>query len=148
MGTDRLLMPPYHTTGLYEFGMIGKVYKEFCIPGGYHHDQFEMENGNLLILSQIPPRGTVEDYCVLVDRNTGEILKTWDHQALLPQYPVGGSGTQDSHDWFHNNAVWYDKKTNSLSFSGRHQDIIINRDFETGELNWIIGDPEGWPEDL
>ena len=148
MGTDRLLMPPYHTTGLYEFGMIGKVYKEFCIPGGYHHDQFEMENGNLLILSQIPPRGTVEDYCVLVDRNTGEILKTWDHQAVLPQYPVGGSGTQDSHDWFHNNAVWYDKKTNSLSFSGRHQDIIINRDFETGELNWIIGDPEGWPEDM
>ena len=148
IGTDRLIMPPYHTTGLYELGMIGKVYKEFRIPGGYHHDQFEMENGNLLILSQIPPRGTVEDYCVLVDRNTGEILKTWDHQDVLPQYPIGGSGTQDQHDWFHNNAVWYDKKTNSLSFSGRHQDIIINRDFETGELNWIIGDPEGWPEEM
>ena len=148
IGTDRLVMPPYHTTGLYELGMIGKIYKEFRIPGGYHHDQFEMENGNILILSQIPPRGTVEDYCVLVDRNTGEILKTWDHQDVLPQYPVGGSGTQDGHDWFHNNAVWYDKKTNSLTFSGRHQDIIINRDFETGKLNWIIGDPEGWPEDM
>ena len=58
-----------------------------------------MENGNLLILSQIPPRGTVEDYCVLVDRNTGEILKTWDHQDVLPQFPVGGSGSQDGHDW-------------------------------------------------
>ena len=131
IGTDRLLMPPYHTTGIYELGTIGKIYKEFRLPGGYHHDQFEMENGNLLILSQIPPRGTVEDYCVLVDRNTGEILKTWDHQDVLPQFPVGGSGSQDGHDWFHNNAVWYDKKTNSLSFSGRHQDIIINRDFET-----------------
>ena len=148
IGTDRLVLPPYHTTGLYELGMIGKIYKEFRIPGGYHHDQFEMENGNLLILSQIPQRGTVEDYCVLVDRNTGEILKTWDHQAVLPQHPVGGSGSQDGHDWFHNNAVWYDKKTNTLTFSGRHQDIIINRDFETGELNWIIGDPEGWPEDM
>ena len=148
IGTDRLVLPPYHTTGLYELGMIGKIYKEFRIPGGYHHDQFEMENGNLLILSQIPQRGTVEDYCVLVDRNTGEILKTWDHQAVLPQHPVGGSGSQDGHDWFHNNAVWYDKKTNTLTFSGRHQDIIINRDFETGELNWIIGDPTGWPEDM
>ena len=148
VGTDRLVAPPYHTTGIYEMGMIGKIYKEFRIPGGYHHDEWEMENGNILILSQILERGTVEDYCVMVDRETGEILKTWDHQDVLPVYPVGGSGSQDGHDWFHNNAVWYDKKTNSLTFSGRHQDIVINRDFETGKLNWIIGDPEGWPEDM
>lgn len=148
IGTDRLVTPPYHTTGLYEMGMIGKIYKEFRIPGGYHHDQFEMENGDILILTQHLPRGTVEDMCVLVDRKTGEILKTWDHQDVLPVYPVGGSGSQDGHDWFHNNAVWYDKKTNTLTFSGRHQDIIINRDFETGKLNWIIGDPTGWPEDM
>lgn len=148
VGSDRLVAPPYHTAGLYELGMIGKIYKEFRIPGGYHHDQFELEDGNLLILTQILPRGTVEDCCVLVDRNTGEILRQYDHQDVLPQYPAGGSGSQDGHDWFHNNAVWYDKKTNSLSFSGRHQDIIINRDFETGELNWILGDPTGWPEDM
>ena len=148
VGTDRLVAPPYHTTGIYEMGMIGKIYKEFRIPGGYHHDEWEMENGNILILSQILERGTVEDYCVMVDRETGEILKTWDHQDVLPVYPVGGSGSQDAHDWFHNNAVWYDKKTNSLTFSGRHQDAIINRDFETGKLNWIIGDPEGWPEEM
>ncbi len=148
VGTDRLVAPPYHTTGLYEMGMIGKIYKEYRIPGGYHHDEWEMENGDLLILTQNLPRGTVEDVCVMVDRETGEILKEWDHQDVLPVYPVGGSGSQDAHDWFHNNAVWYDKKTNSLTFSGRHQDIIINRDFETGELNWIIGDPTGWPEDM
>ena len=148
VGTDRLVAPPYHTTGIYEMGMIGKIYKEFRIPGGYHHDEWEMENGDILILTQYLARGTVEDACVMVDRNTGEILKEWDHQDVLPVYPVGGSGSQDAHDWFHNNAVWYDKKTNSLTFSGRHQDIIINRDFETGKLNWIIGDPTGWPEDM
>ena len=128
--------------------MIGKVYREYRIPGGYHHDEWEMENGDILILTQYLPRGTVEDACVLVDRKTGKILKEWDHQDVLPVYPVGGSGSQDAHDWFHNNAVWYDKKTNSLTFSGRHQDIIINRDFETGKLNWIIGDPTGWPEEM
>ena len=147
MGTHRLLMPPYHTTGLFEFGMIGKIYKEYRLPGGYHHDQFEMENGNLLILSQQPGRGTVEDMCVLVDRQTGAILKQWDYQTVLPTN-AGGSGSQDEHDWFHNNAVWYDKKTNSLTLSGRHQDAIINIDYETGKLNWIIGDPEGWPDDM
>ncbi|MFI3270613.1 MAG: aryl-sulfate sulfotransferase [Pseudomonadota bacterium] len=147
IGTQRLLMPPYHTSGIFEMGMIGKIYKEFRLPGGYHHDQFEMEDGNLLILTQDPPRGTVEDMCVLVDRNTGEILKRWDYQTILPQN-VGGSGSQDTHDWFHNNSVWYDKKTHSLTFSGRHQDIIINVNYDTGTLNWIIGDPEGWPQDL
>ena len=147
LGTQRLLMPPYHTTGIFEMGMIGKIYKEYRIPGGYHHDQFEMEDGNLLILTQDPPRGTVEDMLVLVDRNTGAILKTWDYQKCLPQN-VGGSGSQDSHDWFHNNAVWYDKKTHSLTLSGRHQDAVINIDYETGALNWVIGDPEGWPQEL
>lgn len=147
LGTHRLLMPPYHTTGVFEMGMIGKIYKEYRLPGGYHHDQFEMEDGNLLILTQDPPRGTVEDMCVLVDRKTGDILKRWDYQKCLPQN-VGGSGSQDSHDWFHNNAVWYDKKTNSLTLSGRHQDAVINIDYDTGELNWVIGDPEGWPAEF
>ena len=147
IGTHRLLMPPYHTTGVFELGMIGKIYKEYRLPGGYHHDQIEMADGNLIILTQDPARGTVEDMCVLVDRNTGQILKTWDYQKALPM-DVGGSGSQDTHDWFHNNAVWYDKKTHTLTLSGRHQDAIINLDYETGELNWIIGDPEGWPEEM
>lgn len=147
VGTNRLLMPPYHTTGLYEMGMIGKIYNEFRIPGGYHHDQFEMEDGNLLILTQKPERGTVEDMCVLVDRKTGAIIKEWDYQTVLPQ-DVAGSGSQDAHDWFHNNSVWYDKKTNSLTLSGRHQDAVININYDSGTLNWVIGDPEGWPQDL
>ncbi|AET70362.1 Arylsulfotransferase (ASST) [Desulfosporosinus orientis DSM 765] len=147
VGDNRLVAPPYHVTGTYEMGMIGKIYKEYRLPSGYHHDAFEMEDGNLLMLTQDLPRGTVEDMLALVDRKTGQILKTWDYQKVLPQ-DVGGSGSQDAHDWFHNNAVWYDKKTNSLTLSGRHQDIIINIDYETGALNWVIGDPEGWPQEL
>ncbi|AQS60175.1 aryl-sulfate sulfotransferase [Desulforamulus ferrireducens] len=147
IATERLAAPPYHTSGIYEMGMIGKIYKEFRLPGGTHHDYIELEDGNLIILTNDLSRGTVEDMCVLVDRNTGEVLKVWDYQKVLPQ-DVGGSGSQDSHDWFHNNAVWYDKKTNSLTLSGRHQDVIINIDYETGDLNWVIGDPEGWPQEM
>ncbi|MDR1321734.1 MAG: aryl-sulfate sulfotransferase [Gracilibacteraceae bacterium] len=148
IGTNRLLLPPYNVTGLFEMGMIGKIYKEFRLFGGYHHDQFEMEDGNLLILTQDPSQGTVEDMCVLVDRGTGQILKSWDYKKVLPQYPTGGSGSQDAHDWFHNNAVWYDKKTHSLTFSGRHQDIIINIGYDDHELKWIIGDPDNWPQEM
>lgn len=147
IGSYRLVGQPYYTTGVFEVSLIGKAYKEYRLPGAYHHDQFEMEDGNLLILTEDFSRGTVEDMCVLVDRKTGEILKTFDYKKVLPQ-DVGGSGSQDAHDWFHNNAVWYDKKTNSITLSGRHQDAVINLDFETGDLNWIIGDPEGWPQEM
>ncbi|MEG6522701.1 aryl-sulfate sulfotransferase [Desulfotomaculum sp. 1211_IL3151] len=147
VGTERLVGMPYYTTGIYEMNLGGKVFKEYRIPGGYHHDHFQMKDGNLLILTEDLNSSTVEDMCVLIDKQTGEILKSWDFKNILPQYPVAGSGTQDAEDWFHNNAVWYDEETNSLLLSGRHQDAVINIDFQTGKLNWILGDPEGWPEE-
>lgn len=147
IGSERFLEKPYTTTGVVEMDMVGKIYKEFRLPGGYHHDQLEMEDGNIMILTQDFERGTIEDLCVLVDRNTGEIIKEWDIQKVLPQ-EVGKSGSWTPHDWFHNNAVWYDKKTNSLTFSGRHQDAVINVDYDTCELNWILGDPDGWPQEM
>ncbi len=147
IGTERLVKLPYFTTGLYEMAFSGKIFKEYRLSGGYHHDQFVMEDGNILVLTFDFYSGTVEDMCVLLDAKTGEILKSWDYKKVLPQ-DVAGSGSQDAHDWFHNNAVWYDKKTNSLCFSGRHQDVVINIDYDTGELNWVIGDPEGWPQDM
>ncbi len=147
IGTHRLLKIPYYMSGIYEMTMAGKIVKEYRLPGGYHHDQFEMEDGNLLILTEDLESETVEDMCVLVDRETGEILKTWDYKSFLDPEKVAHSGSWTEEDWFHNNAVWYDKNTNSLTFSGRHIDAMTNIDYDTGKLNWIIGDPEMWPEE-
>lgn len=147
VGTERLVKMPYFTTGLYEMNFGGKIFKEYVIPcGGYHHDQFQMKDGNILALTFDFYSGTVEDVCVLLDKDTGEILKKWDYKTVLPQHGPG-SGSQTEEDWFHNNAVWYDEKTDSLTFSGRHEDAVINLDYETGKLNWIIGDPENWPQE-
>ena len=147
IGSHRLLKIPYYMSGLYEMTMAGKVIKEYKIPGGYHHDQFEMEDGNLLVLTEDLTSETVEDMCVLIDRETGEILKTWDYKDFLDPTKVAHSGSWTEEDWFHNNAVWYDKNTDSLTFSARHIDAMCNIDYETGKLNWIIGDPEMWPEE-
>lgn len=147
IGSSRLLKMPYYMSGLYEMSLVGKIYKEYRIPGGYHHDQFEMPDGNLLVLTEDSRSSTVEDQCVLIDRETGEIIKTWDYKQFLDPAKVSHSGSWTDHDWFHNNAVWYDENTNSLTFSGRHIDAMTNIDFDSGKLNWIIGDPEGWPEE-
>ena len=146
-GSQRFYHMPYNATGLIELSLIGKIYKEYRMPGGYHHDQWEMEDGNILALTQDLRTGTVEDQVCLLDRETGEVLRVWDFKDFLPQ-DVGGSGSQDAHDWFHNNALWYNKEDNSCTISGRHQDAVANFNMDDSTLNWIVGDPEGWPEEM
>lgn len=148
IGTERLVAPPYNTSGLYEMSLTGKIYREYRIPGSYHHDHAELPDGNLIALTQDLSSGSVEDMIVLIDRETGEIRKTWDLKDVLPMGAGAVSKNQNGYDWFHNNAVWYDEKTNSLSLSGRNEDAVVNLDFETGAINWILGDPECWPSEL
>ena len=148
VSTERLAEVPYYSTGLYKMDMLGKIYTEYSLPGGYHHDYYEMENGNLLVASNDfnNDSGTVEDYVVEIDRKTGNIVKTFDLKDIL-KMTDGKSENWIEYDWFHNNSVWYDKKTNSITLSGRHQDAVINIDYDTGKLNWILGDPEGWSDE-
>ena len=147
VSTERLVNSPYYLTGLYEMDMLGKIYVEYSLPGGYHHDYYEMPNGNLLVASDDfnSGKGTVEDYIVELDRETGKIVKTIDLKDILNMQD-GKSENWVEYDWFHNNSVWYDEKTNSITLSGRHQDAVINIDYDTEKLNWIIGDPTNWSE--
>ena len=148
VSTERLVNSPYYMTGMYEMDLLGKIYKEISLEGGYHHDYFEMPNGNLLVASDDfnSGSGTVEDVIVEVDINTGDIVKSWDLKDVLNRED-GKSENWVEYDWFHNNAVWYDEATNSITLSGRHQDAVINIDYDTGDLNWIIGDPTNWSEE-
>lgn len=148
VSTERLINTPYYMTGLYEIDMFGKIYKEYSLPGGYHHDYYEMPNGNLLVATDDFDNkyGTVEDYIVELDRKNGKIVNKIDLKNIL-NMTDGKSENWTSYDWFHNNSVWYDEKTNSITLSGRHQDAVINIDYNTKKLNWIIGDSKNWSKD-
>ena len=147
LSSNRLINPPYYMTGLMEMDLLGKVYYEYTLPGGYHHDVFELENGNFIVASDNFENGTVEDYVVEMDRKTGEIVKTIDLTKILPQNE-GRNVNATDYDWFHNNSVWYDAATNSLTLSGRHQDAVVNLDYSTNEINWIVGSKEGWSKEM
>lgn len=145
--SHRTVEKPYYTVGLVELDLTGKIYIEYRLPGGYHHDAVELENGNILAASDNDFTNSVEDFVVEFERDTGKVVKTWDLQNILPRGD-GKAGDWNNHDWFHNNSVWYDKPTNSITMSGRHMDAVINFDYDTSELNWIIGDPEGWSDEM
>ena len=148
LSSNRLINNPYYMTGLVEIDLLGKIYYEYNLPGGYHHDVYEMPDGDLLVASNNFENGTVEDYIVEIDRETGNIIKTIDLSKILPVDQGVNEDYYTEYDWFHNNSVWYDEKTNSITLSGRHQDAIVNIDYSTEEINWIIGDPTNWNEDM
>lgn len=132
MGNDHLMSAPYYSTGLVEMDMLGKVYFEYNIPGGYHHDVYELSNGNFLTASNNFGSGTIEDYIVEIDRNTGEIVKTIDLYDLMPN--------DDGADWFAMNSLVYDASTNSITIAGSNKEMLLNVDYASGEINWIIAD--------
>ena len=43
-------------------------------------------------------------------------------------------------DWFHNNAVAYNRADDSVIISSR-ENFLICLDYETGAIKWILGDP-------
>lgn len=146
LSSNRLINPPYYTTGLVEMDLTGKIYYEYVLPGGYHHDVYELENGNLLVASNDFDSGTVEDYIVEIERDTGNIVKRIDLKEILPM-DEGKNLMATDYDWFHNNSVWYDSNTNSITLSGRHQDAVVNIDYNSLEINWIVGSHDGWSEE-
>ena len=147
LSSDRTVSPPYYMTGLMEMDLLGKVYTEYVFPGGYHHDVYELPSGNLLIAGNNPSKSVVEDYVLEIDRQTGEVVKEWDVSSVLPM-TAGKSENWTEHDWFHNNSVFYDEINNAIILSGRHQDAVISLDYESGDLNWIIGDSTNWPDEM
>ena len=56
-----------------------------------------MENGDLLVLTEDPGYEVVEDMIVLIDRETGEIKKSWDlKDCLVPGEGASGGYTPKS----------------------------------------------------
>lgn len=90
LSTERLVNAPYYNTGLYEIDLLGKIYMEYSLEGGYHHDYEELLNGNLLVASNQfhNEKGTVEDVIVEIDRKTVKILKQIDLKDILKMEKV------------------------------------------------------------
>ena len=145
MSSERVVRMPYFMSGLYEFSPVGKIYKEYRVPHGYHHDFHFDDNGDILALNCNAENGTVEDRMAVIDRDTGHVKHNLNFIDFLDPGAVK-SGSWSDQDWFHCNAVWFDKNTNSVTLSGRHVNSMVNVDIDSGDLNWIISDPDTWPE--
>ncbi|MEO8712875.1 MAG: aryl-sulfate sulfotransferase [Parafilimonas sp.] len=126
---------------IYEADMQGKIIDTWPLPGYiFHHNVQEKANGNFLVTVGKENASTVEDYIVEVDRQSKQIIRTWDlHQSL--QYNRR-TLSNDPVDWIHVNAVIYDASDSSIIISGRVQGLI--KLDQNNNVVWIMGCHAGW----
>lgn len=145
IGSDREYSNPYMVASLYEIDFLGKVYREYKIPGGFYSDALQLPTGNILTISS-EYNGTYGDIIVEIDDNSGVIKKTWNLKDVLNK-ELGQAENWSIEDWFHAGSIDYKQESNEILITGVNQDIIISLDYTTKAINYIIGDSTNWTVD-
>ena len=139
------------SAGIMEFDLLGKIYNEYEIPGGQHHDFYVMDDNTAWVAVGQSDYSVVEDVVVRVDLSNGKIIDKIDVSEIFgddANATVAGSLNATDRDWLHNNSIAYDEKNDLLLLSGRHIDAVIA--FEASgdhNIKYIFGDPNGWDEE-
>ena len=149
MPAPYVLKTSYYKEGLLEVDLNGKIYREYAIPGGQHHDFRELSNGNLLVASDSPDLSSVEDYVVEIDRESGEVVWELDMKDLLDI-----EDDVHRHPW---KVMEVPRKTGSIiTDSGMMKQMTWSFFLQgtrmrssqcirpTKQIAWILGDPTGW----
>ncbi|MBR9920363.1 MAG: aryl-sulfate sulfotransferase [Bacteroidetes bacterium] len=139
---------------IYEVDIMGRVLNSWPLPVDniFHHDVHEKADGNFLVtvsnLNSVHLNGNncKEDYILEIDRQTGDLIMTWDLKEPLDEYRTVLEDNLDNPiiDWIHVNAVIDDPSDNTIIVSGRQQGIA-KIDYDN-QLVWVLGTHLGWGE--
>lgn len=84
--------------------------------------------------------------CVVMEVDlSGALLKTWNLADIISAAMTAGGDDPSQFvypapmDWFHSNAVTYNRADDSLIVSSR-ENFVIALDYSTGAIKWIMGD--------
>jgi arylsulfate sulfotransferase len=150
---DELRQIPYNKLSLWEINFLGKIFKIYEIPHGVHHDISILPDGNILAAAnnlKMFEQFTQEDVAIIIDRETGEIIKEYDYRQILDETrepyhnfhpPIKNA---PMNDWMHMNGILYVETFNLLISSSPTQSHVVAIDATTQELKWILGDPTGY----
>jgi arylsulfate sulfotransferase len=112
-----------------------------------HHN---IDRGKTGLLIEVDTAADYESVIMEVDGGSGTVLKTWNMANIISAAMIAGGDDpsqfvfqrtpQSNNDWFHNNAVAYNRADDSLIISSR-ENFVICIDYETSTIKWILGDP-------
>ena len=109
----------------------------------FHHN---VDRGKFGLLFEADADSYAETVIMEIDPE-GKLLKTWNMADIISAAMTAGGDDPAQFvfaspaDWFHSNAVTYNRADDSLIVSSR-EDFLICIDYTTGAIKWILGDPE------
>jgi arylsulfate sulfotransferase len=110
----------------------------------YFHHNIDPGKFGLLLEANTP--SYYESTVIEIDAHSGNVLKTWNLANIISAAMVAGGDDPNQfvypapNDWFHNNAVAYNRADDSLIVSSR-ENFLICLNYDTGTIKWILGDP-------
>lgn len=143
------------SSSFYEIDLLGRIYHEY-VANGVHSQIQELSNGNFLVFAEQNQNYAV-DYFFVMDRETGQVLEDWSMSEILeiplspdPCYQEINAENQEEIEnrlWLDTNSVFLQESTDRILISCRTKDMILEIDGETGEILWILTDPNiDWAE--
>lgn len=128
-----------HAVLAYEMDFLGRVYQEYYVPDGIHHDACETTpGGNILTISSSMEQ-YVEDAIIEIDRKTGKVVKKLCLESILSEHPYF-----NYFDWAHINTISYLEKEHAILICARNLHSVIKIDWKNDKLLWIFCDETFW----
>ena len=123
---------------VYCMSFSGKVLGKFFTLGkSAHHDATLLPDGRLLYYSKW---GTISSELSILDPTDGSVSLYYDPQELFDEDLGSLEYATKDHPWdyAHANTVEYVEENDSLLLSFRNQHVIMNMDFSTKKINWVL----------
>ena len=108
----------------------------------FHHN---IDAGKTGMLLEADTTSYYESVIMEVDFS-GAVLKTWNMASIISAAMIAGGDDPSQFvspapdDWFHNNAVAYNRADDSLIVSSR-ENFVICIGYSNNAIKWIFGDP-------
>ena len=133
--------------------LLGKIHRVLRVDGTVTHEMtYVKELDALLTVGTYDglSDGSNGDKIIEVGAKHGEIKFNYHLEDILS---VERSTSEydgvyeETKDWIHTNGITYDNQDDSYIISNRKQDNVVKLDRQTGNIIWILGDPQGYSED-
>jgi arylsulfate sulfotransferase len=120
-------------TFLHDYSDIGVTY--------FHHT---IDRGKVGLILDANTTSYFESTNIEVD-SAGNVIKMWNLGDIIATAMLAGGDDPSlfvypsPNDWFHNNAVTYNRADDSIAISSR-ENFVICLDYESSAIKWILGD--------
>lgn len=133
----------YTYDGFVEIDYLGKIYKDYSLEHGYHHEVIELSNGNIIVaggsVSTNAPYSA--SFIYQIDQNTGKIIDSFDVYDIFASIDKEFADSLSGVNMI-NNSIYYHEESGEMILSLRGINSIISLDYKTKKLNWIFANKD------